>query len=85
MENAVIMGDSIFKGVLLDPDQKRYYVSRELDWKAIESDFGVTIKNLSKMGCRTSHALNILKNYLDANEKPNFIVIELGGNDSDYD
>ena len=41
MENAVIMGDSIFKGVLLDPNENKYYVSRELDWKAIEAEFGV--------------------------------------------
>lgn len=85
MENAVIMGDSIFKGVLLDPNENKYYVSRELDWKAIEAEFGVTIKNLSKMGCRTTHAPAILKKYLDANEKPDLIIIELGGNDSDYD
>ena len=85
MKQTVILGDSIFKGVLLAADENRYYVSREIDWAAIGREFGADIRNLSKMGCRTTHAPEILKKYLEKNDRPEVIVIELGGNDCDYD
>ncbi len=85
MKQTVILGDSIFKGVLLAADENRYYVSREIDWAAIGREFGADIRNLSKMGCRTVHAPEILKKYLEKNDRPEVIVIELGGNDCDYD
>lgn len=82
MEKLCIFGDSIGKGVTL-PDEGRYRLVKpdtiELVGKEIE------IKNYSVFGCTMDKALNLVNRHAEEVGKYDAVLIELGGNDCNFD
>lgn len=78
-----LFGDSILRGIILG-DDNRYHISKEVDWQGIEQKFDISIENCSKMGLCVDGGKEKLIAYLKTNPQIDSIVIEYGGNDSDY-
>ena len=84
MGNVVIFGDSILRGVLLSDG--KYSISKSIAWDIIEEKLDIKIKNLSKMGSTLPKSVSSIKSYIEKNSAEiHRVVLEYGGNDSDYD
>lgn len=78
-----LFGDSILRGVIYG-DDKRYHISKEIDWRGIEETLDIELENFSKMGnCIESGRINLEKFLADCKNVKG-VVLEYGGNDSDY-
>lgn len=82
-KKVVLFGDSILKGVILGEDG-RYHISKNINWAKIEQQLDISIENLSKMGSCIGQGREKLEKYLETNHNIDSIVLEYGGNDSDY-
>ena len=78
-----LFGDSILKGVILG-DDNRYHISKEIDWAHIEDNLDIEIVNCSKMGLCIKAGREKLEKFLNEHPEIDSIVLEYGGNDSDY-
>lgn len=83
MKNVAIFGDSILKGVLYE--NKKYFLSRAINWSEIENRLKIKITNSSRMGCTISKGGQIVEKTLAQGAKIDVALIEYGGNDSDFD
>ena len=84
--NVDVFGDSILKGIQLDDESKRYHVDNNIDVDMLEEKFLLNIRNFSKFGCTISKAFTILEKRLNSGKlKCDAIVLNLGGNDCDFD
>jgi len=83
--NVEVFGDSILKGVQLDDDKKHYRVDNNIDVDMLEKKFLLSIRNFSKFGCTISKAFSLIEKRF-SNDKPkcDAIVLNLGGNDCDF-
>ena len=82
----VALGDSIMKGVLLQSvgDCSRYsLVDKSIVDRCAEM-LGAEGLNLGKMGCTIEAGERILNRYLDKCSEAQYVLLEYGGNDSDY-
>lgn len=76
IKNAVIFGDSIFKGVVFDG---RYHLAKD---KFKNDD--IDINNYSKMGATIEDGIINIKKHIDMCDKNTIAVIGYGGNDCNY-
>ena len=80
---AIIYGDSILKGILLEDG--KYVVSHEME-DSISRSCGLTILNRSRFGCTIRKAMDrIRRDSACRAEEKEYAVLEYGGNDCDYD
>lgn len=84
IKSVSVIGDSIFKGVVYDKNRKRYVVSHESSAYLLKKEVPFEINNYSKFGITIKDAYEVLK-YVLENSDDEIIVIEIGGNDSDFD
>jgi len=83
--NVEVFGDSILKGVQLDDENMRYLVENNIDVDMLEKKFRLRISNFSKFGCTITKAFNLIeKRFLSDNPNCDAIVLNLGGNDCDF-
>ena len=83
MKNINIFGDSILKGIQINPVNKKYYVgSTSLDM--LSEKYSIQIKNYSSFGCTVTKGSSLLKKLLDKNNVCDAIIMDYGGNDCDY-
>ena len=77
-----VYGDSILKGVLLDDG--KYVVDHT--WETLLSEkFHLTIRNCARFGCTIQKILPLIRRDSQRKSTENeFAVLELGGNDCDY-
>jgi len=81
-----VFGDSILKGVQLDDENKRYHVDNNIDVSMLEEKFKLNISNFSKFGCTISKALSLIEKRIRKGElQCDAVVLNLGGNDCDFD
>ena len=78
-----VFGDSILKGIVLE--NGRYCINH--DWEnRLSDECGLTIRNCSRFGCTIGRAMAAIRRHsaqtCAAGEEA---VLELGGNDCDYD
>lgn len=83
IKSVSVIGDSIFKGVVYDQNRKRYVVSHESSAYLLRKEVPFEINNYSRFGITIKDAYEVLKCVLD-NSNDEIIVIEIGGNDSDF-
>jgi len=84
--NVDVFGDSILKGVQLDDDDKHYHVDNNIDVAMLEKKFLLNISNFSKFGCTISKAFALIeKRFKNGDLNCDAIVLNLGGNDCDFD
>ena len=80
---AIVYGDSILKGVLLE--NGKYVISHEME-DQISVTCGITILNRSRFGCTIQKAMDrIRKDSASPASENEYAVLEYGGNDCDYD
>jgi lysophospholipase L1-like esterase len=81
-----LFGDSILKGVQINPQNMRYHVDNAIDIELIEKKHFLSIRNFSKFGCTIAKGLALLENRMKGNEPLcDAIIMDFGGNDCDYD
>jgi len=80
-----VFGDSILKGIQLNPRNKRYCVDNNIDVDLLSSTFSLDIVNRSRFGCTVKKGLSMLNKYLDNKPNCSVILMNYGGNDCDFD
>lgn len=83
MINVRIYGDSILKGIQINPANKKYYINNNIDVKTLSEKYSIQIKNCSSFGCTVTKGRTMLKKSLE-NLGCDAIVMDYGGNDCDY-
>ena len=80
-----VFGDSLLKGIQVNPENMRYHVDNHIDVKGIEKAHSLSIKNYSKFGCTITKGYTLIENRLKNNEAfCDAIVMDYGGNDCDF-
>lgn len=79
----VVCGDSISAGIVFDEANNKYVRAKDACVNVLQSSLNCAIKNISRFGNTIATALPKLRRDLDR-EKPDIVLIELGGNDCDY-
>lgn len=79
----LICGDSISAGIMYDDQAKRYVKSAEGFVNVLQNSLNCVVKNISRFGNTILTAVPKLKKNLES-EKPDVVLIELGGNDCDF-
>lgn len=86
MSNEIcVLGDSVAKGVVLDSERGRYRFSDNGFVQILERENGLHINNYAKFGCTVPTAQEILQKHEAEIAQARFCVVELGGNDSDFE
>jgi Lysophospholipase L1 and related esterases len=80
-----MFGDSVSKGVVLDAVRNRYTFLKEGFVSAFSSATGVAVDNFSKFGCTVGKGLGIVLKHSDTLSKYDYVVLEFGGNDCNFD
>lgn len=81
----LILGDSISKGVVPDPDNKRYRQIKDSFAGKLSKDPRLSVLNLSVFGATTIKGLNQIKRYSDELTGGGIALLQFGGNDCDFD
>jgi len=80
-----VYGDSVLKGIQVNPENKRYHIDNNIDIEGIEKAHSLSIKNFSKFGCTITKGFSLIKNRLGKGEVYcDAIVMDYGGNDCDF-
>ena len=79
-----IFGDSILKGIQVNPLNKKYYVDNNIDIQMLSSKFLLNIKNYSKFGCTIEKGKMLLEKHMKRGAVCDAIVMDYGGNDCDF-
>ena len=81
-----VFGDSILKGIQIDPQNKRFHVNNHIDYEMIEKKHSLEISNYSKFGCTVTKGYeSIIKRLNNNTLSCDAIIMDFGGNDCDYD
>lgn len=81
----LILGDSLLKGVFYDDTIQRHRVDPSGCLTKLYASYGSRIHNASRFGLTTTAAMPRLLRLLDEYPDAKTVLIELGGNDCDYD
>lgn len=84
MKKITIWGDSVLKGVVLEEGKDRYSLLKNSSIELTKRELDVDIKNNSKFGLTVTKAMRLIQKSLSKDELPNYALMELGGNDCDY-
>lgn len=84
IKNISILGDSISKGVILDRISKKYKLLKDSAADLFSRENNVPVFNHSRFGCTSEKALSIVQDMLQNDKTSDIFLIELGGNDCDY-
>lgn len=87
MKKIVALGDSVIKGVIMDREgqNSRYSLADKSVVDCCAERLGVEGVNLAKMGCTIEACERILNRFSDRLVGAQYVLLECGGNDSDYD
>jgi len=85
LENIMIFGDSIMKGVVLSENDSRYRISSGLGIDSLAQRFGLSIANHSRFGCTLEKGMGVLRRTVEKTPDCGAIILEYGGNDCDFD
>jgi len=80
-----VFGDSLLKGIQVNPKNNRYHVDNHIDVEGLEKTHSLSIKNFSKLGCTITKGLSLIESRLKNGEAYcDAIVMDYGGNDCDF-
>ena len=80
-----VFGDSILKGIQLNPENKRYRVDNHIDTDMLSRKYSLEIKNCSKFGCTAKKGGAVLEKHLENGLICDAVIMDFGGNDCDFD
>jgi len=79
-----ILGDSILKGIQVNPENQRYYTKNDMDLNRLSSMYNLTITNESRFGCTVVKGSEIIIKKLEKGLECDALVMDFGGNDCDF-
>ena len=79
-----VFGDSILKGIQVNPFNKRYHVNNNIDVDMISKKFSLNIVNRSKLGHTVTKGKTMLDKYFEETPDCFAILMDFGGNDCDF-
>lgn len=85
LKSLCMFGDSVARGVILEESKNRYSFLKDSFVNSFASATGVAIDNFSKFGCTATKGLEIVRKHSDKLSEYDFVVLEFGGNDCNYD
>ena len=83
-QNICILGDSIAKGVMFDTQRNRYVIAKENPGRQIAQTLGYSVTDLSKFGSTVTDGLARFEKQKDALRDCRTVLVNFGGNDSDF-
>lgn len=83
--NICVLGDSVARGIVYDENKQKYVFSQNGFLTILSREENINIKNLAKFGCTTAKAAKIVDSAKYDFANAQYTLIELGGNDCDYD
>ncbi|MGB4661569.1 MAG: SGNH/GDSL hydrolase family protein [Mobilitalea sp.] len=84
LENIMLFGDSILKGIQINPANKKYYIDNHIDVEMLSKQYSIQFENYSSFGCTVTKGRDLLKKRLSKNIGCDAIVMDFGGNDCDF-
>jgi lysophospholipase L1-like esterase len=84
IERIEVLGDSILKGIQVNPENKRYYTKNDFNINKLSSMYSLTITNDSRFGCTVTKGSQLISKKLEKGMAFDAIVMDFGGNDCDY-
>ena len=79
-----VLGDSILKGIQVEPATGRYVTRNDIGISGLERDFGLTVKNGSHFGATVIKGQRLLERLLQRETPCDVVVMDFGGNDCDF-
>ena len=79
-----VFGDSILRGIQVNPFNKRYHIDNNIDVDMLNEKFSLNIVNRSKLGNTVSKGKTMLDKYLEETPDCFAILMDFGGNDCDF-
>ena len=79
-----VFGDSILRGIQINPINNRYHVDNRIDIGLLENRFSLKIENRAKFGCTVTKGEQLLNRYLEESPSCTAVIMNFGGNDCDY-
>lgn len=80
-----VYGDSVLKGIIYDEEKGKYVPGHGTALAAIRDMFDFEIRNYSKFGATVDVIRRLIESDLEKGYGCDIAVLELGGNDCDYD
>lgn len=81
-----VYGDSVLKGIQINPKNRHYHVDNNIDIKIIEKVYFLDIRNFSKFGCTVTKGLSLIEKRLKGDEPScDAVIMNFGGNDCNFD
>ena len=78
-----ILGDSLCKGIILDPEKKRYTHGKVSMTTLLEEE-KIHVANYAQFGSTISKGLKVFQRNSQAIACADYTIVEFGGNDSDH-
>ena len=79
-----IFGDSILKGIQINPKNMRYQVDNHIDTSTISKKHDVIINNRSQFGATITQGIASLQKHFNKGLECELLVMDFGGNDCDF-
>jgi lysophospholipase L1-like esterase len=83
-EKIEVLGDSILKGIQVNPNNQRYYIKNDIDTTMLSSMYNLKITNESRFGCTVIKGSEIIIKKLEKGLDCDALVMDFGGNDCDF-
>lgn len=80
-KQVLVLGDSILKGIQVDPETKKYVTRNDIDVPALETQFGLQVRNDSHFGATVEKGKRLLDRLLNRQVTCDYLVMDFGGND----
>ena len=84
MKNICIFGDSIAKGIILDPLRMKYILTGCGIGECLEKNPEIKVFNFAKFGCTVTKGQVVFEKHPEEVEQSDTVILEFGGNDSDH-
>lgn len=84
MKRIEVFGDSILKGIQINPRNNRYHVENHIDVDLLSERYSLSIENHSKFGCTITKGTSLLETRLENGMSCDTVILEYGGNDCDF-
>jgi len=85
MTKIAVWGDSIARGVVLDEDKERYIMQKVDALSRAGGQLGAEVRNFAKFGCTIAKGWEYMQRSLEKWQDCDTVVLEFGGNDSNFD
>lgn len=84
ISSVLVLGDSVLKGIQVDVPAHRYIPKNEMDLPGFEAEFGISIENKSRFGSTSLNGEKLLERFLNKGSHWDAVVMDFGGNESNY-